>query len=287
MTVFDLSHPIRNEPPCTFTSVDKVPTVYFEEGDSHGEVFITSRIDNLFSNLCTHIDFPGHIPNRTGPSLKLVGEYPIERFVGSVAVLDVRHRMEPVLRFFREDGDLSVDLSSEREVRQLVESLETLAIGRDEVEASLAGVSDPRGIVLLSGLSKYWAYGVFDSWRYAYFYNAYFTSEACEYIVEMGLSFVGVDAFQLEHPIINFNGDEQLFASAPRLREDIRSQLRAIDSFRNHDVLLGSDVLIYENLNIPDALAGVVCDWFGAPMNLHLSDLNDNAICRPIALFND
>lgn len=285
MMIVDLSHPIRNQPPCTFTTVDKVPSVYFEEGDSHGDVFITSRIDNLYSNLCTHIDFPGHIPDRTGPDLRTVGEYPIERFVGDVAIVDVSARREALASYFDPNGYLSMDLNDAGRVGDFIESLEDLAIGPDEIESAIR--SDVIGLVLYSGLSRYWAYGIFNSWQYAYFYNLYFTKEACEAIRDRGMSFVGVDAFQLEHPIINFSGDEQMFAKAPKVREFVHHELQRVDSFRNHDVLLSADILIYENLRVPAELAGRTCRWFGPPLNLQLDDLNDNALCRPVAVIAD
>src|SRR5689334_16473214 len=90
----DLSYPITNRAPCTFATADKVPTVTFEEGDSHGLFFVTSRIDNLYSNAGTQIDLPAHLSGVSSTSTKArplsptVGDYPIDRFVGQVAVLD-------------------------------------------------------------------------------------------------------------------------------------------------------------------------------------------------------
>ena len=73
-TIIDISHPIRSSDPCSFGTSENIPEISYEEGESHGTFFITSRIDNLHSNTCTHIDFPGHLFGLAETFAKSIGK---------------------------------------------------------------------------------------------------------------------------------------------------------------------------------------------------------------------
>jgi kynurenine formamidase len=132
MPLYDLSHPITSEGSCTFARTDARPAATFQEGDSHGYFFIASALHNLGSNLCTHIDFPGHtLGGAVKP--KLVGEYSIEHFAGNVAILDFRDKMEAVRAFFSDDGKITSQLSDERSWEEFIDSLQELEISLHEL----------------------------------------------------------------------------------------------------------------------------------------------------------
>jgi kynurenine formamidase len=140
------------------------------------------------------------------------------------------------------------------------------------------------GILVYSGVGRYWTYDTFDSWSYAYFYGPFLSREACESVVHGGLSFMGIDAFQLEHPLINFSGDALPLVLSPECREYVNTRLPELSPFPNHQRLLSNDVLIYENLDIPGALGDQTAFFSGVPLNLQLPELTDNALARPYAV---
>jgi kynurenine formamidase len=283
--IIDLSHPIIDAPPCSFALADKQPRLTFEEGDSHGTYFVTSSIDHLPSNLCTHIDFPGHLAHSTREEMqRTVGAYDLGRFVGDVVVLDFRHKLSSIATYFDEDGMLTIPSSDGDTMLSFLQALDTLCITDSElidaVKAASATLSELTGVLFVSGASAVWQYHVFDSWAYRYFYNPFLSEAACAVLTAADISFVGIDAFQLEHPLINFRGDELPIVLHPSCREYVANRLQGT-TFINHTALLGNDVLMYENLRIPPELCGRVLGFSGAPLNLQFPDLTDNALVRP------
>src|ERR1035438_4519807 len=111
--VIDISHPILKSPSCSFAAVDTIPKLSFEEGESHGVTFVTSRVDNLHSNTCTHIDFPGHLATLGRKFPKSIGMYPIERFIGQVFIADFCDKLKPLASYFDKVGKLSVSIRDE------------------------------------------------------------------------------------------------------------------------------------------------------------------------------
>jgi kynurenine formamidase len=99
--------------------------------------------------------------------------------------------------------------------------------------------------------------------------------------VEARLSFVGVDSFQLEDPIINFNGLELPLALNQSARQFVKERLGSIERFSNHLALLGHDILIYENLRLPPEIRNRLINFHGVPLNMRLEGMNDNALVRP------
>lgn len=288
-TLHDLSHPIRCQPVCTFSPTDQVPRVTFEEGDSHGISFITSRLDNLRSNVGTHLDLPGHLLDTARAAWPTVGQMPLQRFVGPCAVLDFSSKTEAIRDWFGPDGRF--DRTRLPEFEQFMEAWQSLRITRTELDRASeeAGVAlmDLAGVVLFTGLSPYWATGGHESWEHAYFYAPFLDESAAWHIVDCGHTFVGVDAFQLENPLANLRGDElPVVVCDPTvggrgLRRHIREAVAAWSKRSVHHQLLSAGVVIYENLRVGPELINRH-GWFsGPPLNLQLPGLNDNALARP------
>lgn len=287
--IIDLSHPIRSDMPCTFSLVDSRPVISFTEGDSHGMLFITSRIDNLHSNLCTHIDFPGHISEISKSFFSSIGEYPISRFVGKALILDFSFKLDCIKKCFNEEGLFTISPNNTEEVYSFLNSLEKLEISKEELEnkISMANLNKEEniiGIIFKFNLGKYWKYKKYESWEYIYFFNGYLSEEAGRYLAGLNLSFVGVDCFQLENPIANYKGDELILIKSDNCRSLVERKVESFAKFTNHSVLLGNDILIYENLNIPLDLSDRVVSFFGAPLNFQIKGLNDNALVRPYVI---
>jgi len=283
--VIDISQPINNRPSCSFALVDTVPRLSFEEGDSHGVTFVTSRLDNFRTNTCTHIDFPGHLASLGRQFPKAVGHYPIERFIGPVFILDVSQKMAPLLTYFDKVGKLAIDKHAEADVLNFLNLLDTLSITRADIENALktsnCAIEKLSGLLLYTGLSDWWRNEKFESWEYIYFYGPFLSENACDLLVANRLSFVGIDGFQLDHPIINFNGHELPLVLHSSARQHVSTKLEQIDKYSNHHSLLGKDILIYENLRIPPELRNREVMFSGVPLNLQLEGLNDNALARP------
>ncbi|HEX5705514.1 MAG TPA: cyclase family protein [Pyrinomonadaceae bacterium] len=281
----DLSHPILDQPPCTFSINNPLPEVRFTEGESHGVFFVTSVVNNLYSNTCTHIDFPGHISEYASRFYETVGKYPIERFIGSVAILDFSSKLLQLSEDFNERGEFIVNIDDKDKVLEFLQSLDKLSITASDLTGSLdhmnVRIEDLRGILIYTGLSRFWKYEIVESWNYAYFFNPFLAEDACDLIVNKKLSFVGIDCLQVEHPIIDYSGDELPLVRHPECRQYVKEKLKVLKGPMNHRKLLGHDVLIYENMRIPKGLVGQKMWFSGVPLNLQIPELDDNALARP------
>jgi kynurenine formamidase len=290
MTCFDLSWPLTSETPCTFSSSDKVPIATFEEGDSRSLFFVTSRIDNLYSNAGTQVDMPAHLPSSrqriesdVRPRKATVGEYPIERFVGDVAVLDFSAKMLPLEPWFDDDGVFVRDRFADFGV--FAEQLDGLEISVSEFDRALTdlqcNLDDLNGVLIYSDTSRFWVEKIYESWEYRYFYSPYFSTDLAKFLVDSRLSFVGIDSFQIEHPASNFRGDEL----PVMVNSEARQLLREINDGRkghtNHDYLLGGGLMIYESLRLSTEVTGTRGYFSGPPLNLRLAGLDDGAMTRP------
>jgi kynurenine formamidase len=289
--LYDLSHPITDSGSCTFSTNDKRPVVTFEEGGSHGVSFVTSRIDNLYSNTATHVDLPGHLVDAGSRGWDTVGQIPVDHFIGDCAILDFSAKCAALGNWFSEDGLFRRDLLPRFD--EFISCLPELSISEPELLAAFAQAGrepgDVRGAIIFAGLARFWTGGIFEPWEHAYFYAPYLSDRAAEVITGSGISFVGIDAFRLENPITNFRGDELPLIVNELTLEEARSGVRAavksaLDTLRQrtlHHRLLGEGIVIYENLNIPAALAGKSGTFSGPPLNFQLSGLNDSALTRP------
>jgi len=270
LEIVDLSFAIASDPSCSFEILDTAPQVSFQEGDGGGAISV--RLDNLVMSSYTHVSFPGSDPSRPAAG-KTVGEYPLERFVGPVAIVDVSRRSDAVAPFFDAQGTLQVEPRDEASSLAFLESLAGLAVTSEDLLASLraAGVAlrELRGVLFFSGLSRYWKYQKFQAWEHRYFFNPFPTPELCRELAGSGISFVGIDSLQLEPPIGNFLGQELPFILNPACRRYIARQ-RADGLFNVARSLFAGDVLIYQNLNLPSFLAGRCGEFFGVPLNLRV-----------------
>lgn len=282
--MLDLSRVITDEPPCSFASADRPPTASFTEGDAHGLFFVTSRLDAA-STLGTHISFPGRLSRAGENHHRMIGEYPLDRFVGPALVVDVSDRLAELEPFFDPSGFLAIDVHDADAVMTLLESLDTAAITADDLarRAAAAGVTlnSVRGLLLRSGGAAYWRQESLESWQHLYFFNPFLSEDACDLITGSGVSFVGIDAFQLEHPIVNFRADEMPVVLHQECREYVADKTADIATFSNHELLLTEDVLVYENLVLPAELAGRVEKFAGVPLNFQLPGVTDHALARP------
>lgn len=290
MNYLDLSHPITDNPSCTFNVIDITPKVRFLEGESHGAFFITSKIDNLFSNFCTHIDFPGHLSELGSRYHETVGSYPIDKFIGNVICLDFSNKLEAINEFFNNDGCSTLDLNSEQDVMRFLNQLDLLEISEIDIKKQLSDLKvelkECKGLLIYSGLSKLWKYEVYESWYYKYFFGPFFSQAACKILIDADISFVGVDYFQVEHPIINFRGDEKPIVINPECRNLVTEKLTKVNSSLVHTALLGNNILIYENLKLYEHLSGKQFFFSGVPLNMQITGINDNALARPYAIID-
>lgn len=280
----DLSRRIQPVASCSYSTTNKVPAVSFEEGDANGIRFISSKIDNLHSNIATHVDLPGHIADRPSWLAPRVADIPLERFIGEAVIIDVSDLSITISDWFGQDGNFPVERVDEFEtfltdVAALEISTEILT-GRLRA-CGVAEIADVDGILLHTGLGRHYRPGPHNAWSYAYFYSPYFSQGASRLIAQSGVKFVGSDSFQIEHPIINFAGDELPFMSnckASSVRDHLLDEWKAST---NHCVLLGAGVLIYENLQIDAESVGTRGTFHGVPLALDLPGVNDNALVRP------
>lgn len=280
----DLSHPITADGPCTFSRLNQPPTATFQEGDSLGTFFLTSVLHNLGSNLCTHMDLAGHIVTG-GANLPLVGEYPVANFLGDAIIIDVRDKMAPLAPFFDENGRSIIAPTDVDGWSRFIAVLPLLEISKQELIERVERVRngrDVRGVIFLCGNARFWKPGQYNANDYAYFFNVYLAEKAAQWLVGLGITFVGIDAFQLEDPMINFRGDEAFLAKAQELRRDVLERLGMRELYSNHRTLLSNQIAIYENLNLSPDLANRFGFFAGQPLNLQLPGLVDNAVCRPV-----
>ncbi len=288
--IFDLSHPILDKAPCSFGTADKVPVVTFEEGDSHGTFFVTSRLDNLYSNAGTQIDFPGHLsceihPHDTGlPTYHTVGEYPLERFIGPCFIANLMHKTKFLDDWFDHRGVFNRERI--HEFADFVAQLSNLKITADDYrdasrDSGAPDLAELTGVLLYSGNTAYWTHEIFESWEYRYFYAPYLSDEVTELLLAAQVSFVGIDAFQIENPIANFRGDELPLMINKTARDLVKDKLNEWKGSTNHERILGNGILIYESLSITQEIAGRVGQFSGPPLNFQLPGLDDDAIARP------
>lgn len=279
----DLSHPITEAGPCTFSRLNQQPSVSFHEGDSLGTFFMTSTVSNLGSNLCTHMDLAGHIVG--GVDLPLVGEYPVSHFVGAAIVVDVRDKMAVLDAFFDANGRSTISPDDTVGWTAFLAALQELEISKLELTERVDRVRGGRhvqGVIFMCGNAPLWKPGRYNAYDYRYFFNVYLAEKAAQWLVSLGVTFVGIDAFQLEDPMINFRGDEAFLAKSSDLRREVIQRLGERELFSNHRTLLSNRVAIYENLKLGAELADTFGFFAGAPLNLQLAGMVDNAVCRPV-----
>src|SRR5690242_9486637 len=126
--LIDLSHPISNLTCCTFNKDDIIPKLSFLEATNAGTFYIDSQLDNLNLSFGTHICFPGSLPSNkvnlnTTQFIKKVGDYPLNRFVGNILILDFSYKFVNIKNFFDKTGKLKIDFSDHNQILQFLSSL--------------------------------------------------------------------------------------------------------------------------------------------------------------------
>jgi kynurenine formamidase len=288
--LYDLSHAITTEESCSFSTIDRRPKIFYEEGESQGLRFISSVCDNLHSNTGTHVVAPGYVPGYRKKYSPSIGSYPIDRFIGSVLVVDCSRKLSAIDKFFDESGKIVIKPTDGKLFIDFLCSISHMEITASEIEEVAeccnCNLNSITGILFYSGLSSFWKYRKFESWEYLYFFSPYLSLEASELIIKHNFSFVGIDALQLENPISNFCGDELPLVLNDECRNYVHDKLQDFKIANNHTILLGNDILIYENLNIPLELINRIVNFSGVPLNFQIEGLNDNSLVRPYAFFN-
>ena len=283
----DLSHPITPDGPCTFVPNEHKPWATFEEGESHGFFFITSCLHNLPSNLSTHMDLPGHIV-LGGQEPPMVGEQPLSSFSGRVIVLDVRDKLAEIGGYFDASGFCHLKPEDADSWNAFLKDCRSLEIDKDELIRRIDELNPTHefdGVLFYCGNAGFWRPGHRSlATEYIYFYNVFLSDRAAQWLLRQGLRFVGIDSFQLEDPIINFRGDEAFAVRDEALRGYVKKRLSERELYSNHRTFLSAGVPIYENLNLGAEVAGKMGWFFGAPLNIRIPGVVDNALCRPVFL---
>lgn len=288
--IIDLTHEINNDPPCTLLPLAyNIVHAQEDTGESVGVTFRTTRLNNLHLNHGTHIDFPGHV--RDIKTTKKVGDYTIDKFIAETIVIDVSEKIDGIKCFFHMHGpdqghlDASKFGTGDDFINKLLKLFSGLEIKMDEFKA-LIGQNElsGKGLILYTGLSKYWQKKIFNGWQYLYFVNPYFSDDVIDIIVESGVRFIGIDALQIENPIINLSGKEFELVATAGLSNLIKSKLENISINLAHRKLLQNEILIIENMTNVNKIVGRKTILVAAPPRFSLSSCTDNSIARVFAM---
>ena len=237
--IVDLSHHIGNTPPCTLIQTgENIATTETEHGESVGVLFRTTKVNNLYLNYGTHIDFPGHLHEIN--DCKKIGEYKIEKFIAEAVIVDVSDKVRAISQYFSDDAHLDFDKFGRGDefVKKLLGILDSLEISLDFFNEKIDGESiRDKSVIFYTELSKHWRNRIFNGWQYAYFINPFISGELADFLVKSKVKNVGVDALQLEHPIINLDGREWGAILSDKYKEKVLSKLRDISKNMIHKKL--------------------------------------------------
>lgn len=288
--IIDLSHSLRNEPPCTFSTQEYTGIhVEIDRGQGIGVSFITSVLNNLFLNYGTHIDFPGHLSfDHKAPTNIKVGDYPLSSFVTDTVVIDVRSKLDVIRGYYDKNG--RIDLSSLGTGRQLIDKffgiLEQMAISLDEFIAQVPPTVslEKKAVLFCTGLDALWQFKSSEPWQYSYYFNPFISPELATYLIERKVSLVGIDALQVENPLINFCGKEPHQMAWDGYEAFIEEQLKSLYKNLIHKLFLENNIMIIENLKNLNSLIGKSSLLCAAPLKLLASGCTDNSITRAFAV---
>ncbi|KAG0702930.1 putative cyclase [Suillus ampliporus] len=229
-SLIDLSHSLTpqttiypGDPPFAMHSVCSIPT------DGY-----TVHAVSLGTHTGTHVDAPFHFFAQ-GQKLH---ELPLERFVGRVVVVDVRHLARARGRIEWRDVRESLDRATNRGT---IASLGPRSEGKIDM------------VLFWTGWDGLWS-------EQKYFDHPYFGRDVAEELVEMGVRLVGVDTLSPDETVL------------------VQEEKEKDDAFAMHDVLLGRGCLICENLvNLGELVRGDSGEegelWVSlVPLSLHSAD---------------
>jgi len=287
--IIDLSHKLHSKPSCSYTSsILNEITAEQTKGQAIGVTFITTKLGNVFMNYGTHIDFPGHLLSHGIKSIKNVGEYTLDNFVCEAIVVDIRDKLKSINSLVNtKENIINVEQLGQgqqviKEFLSIIESMEITLhdflerIGKQDIAK--------KAILFCTNLDKYWDYGQFEPWRYSYFFNPYISIELAHFLAKEKVSLVGIDALQIENPIINLGGKELFPILSKKYNKLIKRKLESISQNFIHQILLENDVLLVENLKNLTKIIGRKVLFIAAPLGLDIPGCTDNSITRAFAL---
>jgi kynurenine formamidase/class 3 adenylate cyclase len=289
--VIDLSHELRLENPCSYTSsTSNVIGIEQLSGQSLGIPFLTTKLKNIYMNYGTHIDFPGHIINNEFPANKKISEYDLIKFINEALVIDVRDKLASINPFIGRDGYISWDRVGNMKklndkLFSMIDDMEiSLSFFKETIEHQKIEDKDLKGksILFYTGLDKYWKYGQYEPWQYSYFFNPYISKELAEFLVKKRISLIGIDALQIENPLVNLGDREPFFMASNNYKKILKEKLEEIKINFIHKIFLGNDVVIAENLMNLDKLVNKKVLFAIAPLKLNFC--TDNSISRAFAM---
>ncbi|KAF9222457.1 putative cyclase [Gyrodon lividus] len=189
---------------CSFPLTSSKPE---SQAPNTPDMVVTVHSLSLGTHTGTHIDAPFHF----FPSGKKLHEIELERFVGRVVVLDVRHFAKERARIDWEDLINATGACM---------ATTTTASGLSQIGSRAEGKAD---IVLLwTGWDTHWS-------TPKYLAHPYFSREVAEKLRDLGARIVGVDALNPDETPVDENTETK-------------------DGWGVHEELLGHEVLICENL---------------------------------------
>ncbi len=288
--IVDLSHEICNELSCSFApQVHSNITTDTIKGQSVGVEFITTLLGNLPMNYGTHIDFPGHLSfGEEITSRKKVGEYLLDTFIVEAIVVDVRDKINKIQKYINDEGYINYKRfgKGKRLYENFVKIIRSMEIDiKDFLQKvgknqALAG----KAILFYTGLDCYWKYKCFEHWKYAYFFNPYISPKLADYLIKQKIALVGIDALQIENPMINLGGREKDDILWQGYKEFIEKELSIISTNFIHKKLLENDIMIVENLTELKDIIGQKVLFVAVPLKLEGTGCTDNSITRAFAL---
>lgn len=249
--IYDLTREIRSESTCI---LDKGTQPRLNNNSAGKQTrFITNVIDNLYTNIGTHIDFPGHLGLN---NKRLISLYDPKYFVGPAIVIDISDKTKVLMNYLNDEGLIDfeklapTDTHQPDRLQKYFELIDELEITKDEFENKLKEAQLELGenyfILFHTGLDKFWQYRSFEkAWQYSYFINPYFSDSLVSFLVSKKIKGIGIDCLQIENPIINIPENDVFFSAE---RTELIRRLTIIMANLVHIRLLKNEIILIENL---------------------------------------
>lgn len=157
---------------------------------------------------------------------KKINELPVERFVGAGVLVDVSAKPD----------------------RELIEP--------GDIEPYAKEIAQGDFVILKTGRDKYFGTS-------KYYLHPYLSAEGAQFLLEMGVSLVGIDALNVDP---TYYGSLDSDSAAKDLPDEAQY------GYPVHDILLGNDILIVENLCNLDRIKPVKGMYSFLPLKLKGSD---------------
>lgn len=286
--IIDLSHELCSKPSCSYTA-SSFNAINAEQtkGQAIGTIFITTRLQNVYMNYGTHIDFPGHILSDESELAKNVGSYLLDKFVCEGIVIDVHDKLKDIIPLVNHKGYFNFEElgHGEQIIENFLSIIGDMEITLDDFLEKVGGQNvAEKAILFCTGLDKYWRYEQFEPWSYVYFFNPYISVELAKFLIEKKVSLVGIDALQIENPVINLGGREPFPMISEKYKGIIKRKLQEVSQNFVHQMLLENDIMIVENLKGLTEIPQPKFLFIAVPLKLTVPGCVDNSITRPFAL---